>query len=327
MVTLDADTPKEVRMILEEHGLPHNDISLSDGFANLVVLTPFHVVRLNEGRFPQAFEYEARVLEQLPSSIPHPAVTAYGGRKPGGEYLILERLSGANLETAWPTLPRSERYGIVGELAGIVGQVHALPAADWMRNPWVDDALESKRWKDVYHAPPELHPHLIESAVILRPDLQPLLHSALGFITNRMHTFDHEADVFIHTDLHFRNVIVHAGQVTGLVDFEGSRLGRRDVELDMLFRSIAPGDESPESHYPGTVAVFRNVYPGLFSNPHLVTRLEVYEALWHLVQLHHWKPGDSWTSDPGEALTRLISGRFHERISRLLDEDEVLESA
>jgi len=317
---LDAATRTEVQKILDDHDLPNDEMAASDGFANLVVLTPDHVVRLNEGRFPQAFRHEATVLNRLPAEIPHPVAVATGTRQSGGEYLILERLPGGNLEQAWPSLSESDRVRIVQELGNIITCLHALPVADWMHNPWVADVLATVRWQDAYHAPPELYPLLVNSAAVARPELRPMLDSVALFVAARMFAFEPASNSFIHTDLHFRNVVVDAGRITGLIDFEGSRVGAHDVELDMLLRSLAPGGDGSSGRHAGTIAALGSTYPELFSFPHLVARLEVYEALWHLVQMHHWRPGQTWMTDPGQHLEGLMAGIFSARVNRMLEE-------
>jgi aminoglycoside phosphotransferase (APT) family kinase protein len=316
---VDPRIKGEVRGILGDYGLPGEALTLSDGFANLVVLTPDHVVRLNEGRFPDAFRHEARVLAKLPGDIPHPVAVAHGPRAAGGEYLILERLPGDNLRAVWPALSPADRHRIVEDLAGLARRLHALPAADWMRNPWVDEVLALRRWGDAYHARPQVSALLIESARSARPDLRDALAETSRFIDERLHAFDCESTAFVHTDLHFRNVIVANGQITGLIDFEGSRTGPPDVELDMLLRTLAPPGEGQMSAYAGAIGTFRSAYPGLFGHPLLIDRLEVYEALWHLVQLHHWKPGDRWTDDPAVSLGEVLQGTFAARLRQVLD--------
>jgi len=317
---LDAATRTEVQKILDDHDLPNDEMAASDGFANLVVLTPDHVVRLNEGRFPHAFRHEATVLNRLPADIPHPVAVATGTRQSGGEYLILERLPGRNLEHAWQSLSEPDRIRTVQELGSIMKCLHALPIDDWMHNPWVADVLATKRWKDAYHVPLELYPFLLESAALARPELRPMLDSVYLFVAARMFAFEPAPNTFIHTDLHFRNVVVDDGRITGLIDFEGSRVGARDVELDMLLRSLATADDGSSGRYAGTIAALASTYPELFSFPNLVARLEVYEALWHLVQMHHWRPGQTWMTDPGQHLEGLMAGRFRVRSGHMLDE-------
>jgi len=307
----------EVRALLAAHGLAVSNLTLSDGFANLVVLTPTHVVRLNEGRFPAAFRHEAEVLAHLPDEIPHPAVVAQGLRATGGEYLVLERLPGENLQAAWPALDAATRLRIMGDLAAIMRRLHALPMASWMRNEWVDAVLAEGRWADAYHAPPQASFALIERAMGVRPDARSVLAETSRFIGDRLGAFDGDSAGFVHTDLHFRNVVVDGDRITGLIDFEGSRIGPPDVELDMLLRSMVPPGQVPASHV-GAMVMFRRVYPELFAHPALVSRLEVYEALWHLVQLHHWRQGDRWMSDPVEHLRKIVRGEFAERIRWVL---------
>jgi len=54
------------------------------------------------------------------------------------------------------------------------------------------------------------------------------------------------------------------------------------------------------------------------SHPAAHARLEVYEALWHLVQVHHWRPEYISMPDPAVALRHLLTGGFRERLDVLL---------
>ena len=320
----------EARTLLRKHGLAGEPLTSASGVANDVWLTPSAVIRLNGGRFRDAFRHEARVLDLLPASIPHPAVLARGEREDGGEFLILERLPGRTLDAAWPDLgPETRRY-VARDLALIVKRLHALPLVSAMRNPWVQDALTVPVPGDAYHAPPASAPMLVSAAAAARPDLADLIATTGAFIEDRMTAFDLESgrpDVLVHADLHFRNVLVDVdtdadgGRITGLIDFEGSRPAAADVELDMLVRFLSSSrqfgsDESSE--YEGVLGWFHEGCPELFAHPHLEARLEVYEALWHLVQVHHRRPEYISMPDPAIALRHLLIGGFHERLDMLL---------
>ncbi|MGB3307728.1 MAG: hypothetical protein WBA63_16190 [Thermomicrobiales bacterium] len=111
------------------------------------------------------------------------------------------------------------------------------------------------------------------------------------------------------------------GRITSLIDFEGSRPAAADVELDMLLRFLSPSrqvgsDES--SDVEGVLGWFHEGCPELFTHPQLDARLEVYEALWHLVQVHHWRPEYVSMPDPAVALRHLLTGGFRERLDALL---------
>jgi hypothetical protein len=81
----------------------------------------------------------------------------------------------------------------------------------------------------------------------------------------------------------------------------------------MLVRSLLGRDDGARS-----LAAFREGYPALFEGPNLVARLDVLEILWHLVQIHHWEPGATWTRDPAAPLRDVIDGTFAVRLRRLL---------
>lgn len=308
----------EARDLLRQLGLPAGDLGAGNGVANEVWLTRSHVVRLNSGRFRDAFAYEADVLRRLPAEIPHPVVVAHGVRdRAEGEYLVLERLPGVTLDVAWGALTTGQRHRLVTELAEITRRLHALPPAPWMANPWVADAMAG-RYADAYHAPPALSDELIGSARHARPDAAAVLDRTHAFITERLDAFAGDRDVPVHTDLHFRNVLADGDRISGLIDFEGLRLASPDTELDMFLRDLRGdlGGMAVQRDWYGMVPRwFREAYPALFAHPRLIERLEVYEALWHLVQLH-WHPAGA--GDPVHGLERLLTGEFQSRTAALL---------
>lgn len=308
---------REARDLLQRAGLPIDGLRAGDGIANDVWLTSSHVVRMNGGRFRDAFRFEAQVLRRLPTEIPHPVVVAHGSRD-GGEFLILERLPGTTVDEAWPSMSTASRRAVVRELAGVMRRLHTIKPATWMANPWVADAM-ARRYADAYHAPPSLFRELIDSARRVRPDASGLLERTRVFIARRSDAFAGDRDVPVHTDLHMRNVLVDGGRISGLVDFEGLRLAPADVELDMMLRSVRWALASPMARsmdYEMVPHWFNMDYPGLFAHPRLIERLEVYEALWHVVQLH-WRSAGG-RNDSVAALDVLLDGRFRKDVRRLL---------
>lgn len=314
----EAQSRREAHRLLRRAGVSADDLVAGAGIANEVWLTPDHGVRLGNGRFRDAFAYEAEVLRHLPAEIPRPLVLAHGKRDADGEYLVLERLPGVTLDAAWRALTTGQRRRLVTELAGIMRRLHALEPAAWMANPWVADAMAGK-YADAYHAPPSLFGKLIGSARRVRPDASPVLDLVAAFTARRLDAFAGDIDVPIHTDLHFRNVLVDGDHISGVIDFEGFRLGPADTELDMFLRSIrwalpTPGEASLD--YEMVPRWFSGAYPALFGHPRLIERLEVYEALWHLVQLH-WHPAGE-PGDPVADLDLLLKGRFRDTATGLL---------
>jgi aminoglycoside phosphotransferase (APT) family kinase protein len=308
----------EIRQLLTDAGLPSAGIQRAPGFANVVAMTGDHVIRLNEGRFVDAFRHEAEVLGQLKGIIPVPEVVAFGERAGGGEFIILQRLPGENLEDAWPSLSPASRTSIIDELASILRTLHAIPQQSWMRCRWSELANETGDAHNAYHAPPTVAPALNESATTIRPEIGDLLEKAKQFIADRAALFSGDDDVFLHTDIHFRNVIVDQGRITGLIDFEGSRPGPIDIECNMLIRWISSRRDHAQGTYRTILADLDRAYPQLLTVPHLATRLEVRELIWMLVQLHHWRPGATWMDDPATAIREVLVGDFRSRINLAL---------
>lgn len=316
----EARSRREARDLLQRAGLPARELEAGNGVANDVWLTSSHVVRINRGRFRDAFRFEARALGRLPAEIPHPVVVAHGPRD-GGEFLILERLPGTTVDVAWPALSTGDRRALVHELAGIMRRLHAMTPAAWITNPWVAYAMAG-RYADAYHAPPALIGELIASARRARPDAAAVLERTRAFVAGRIEAFAGDRDVPVHTDLHFGNVLVDDGRISGLVDFEGLRLAPADVELDMVLRSVRWAVADPATRtldYEMLPRWLAEAYPDVFAHPRLIERLEVYEALWYVVQLH-WDPEKRGSAnDPAALLRALLDGTVRDSLTGLLD--------
>jgi aminoglycoside phosphotransferase (APT) family kinase protein len=312
---------EEARDIFAAHGLDPGRLVPAAGFANRVLLSAKHVLRLNEGRFAGAFAFEAEVLERLPAGVPHPSVVGHGRRATGGEYLLLTRLAGRALAEELPGLPTSGQRALLRELGGLVAELHQVPVEPWMRSSWVAEALAG-RWENAYHAPPRAFPELVVAARRARPDAAAVLDDLHGFLTERVTGAsacfaDDEREVFCHTDLHPGNVIVSGEAVTGLIDFEGSRVAVADTELDMLVRALR-GIRTADVGPAGLLAAFASGYPAITAHPRLVDRLLAYDALWHLVQCHHWRAGATWTQDPTVELRSVLDGSLAAEFTALL---------
>ncbi|MGI8403889.1 MAG: phosphotransferase family protein [Thermomicrobiales bacterium] len=312
----------EARTLLRQYDLADAELTSAAGVANDVFLTPSVVIRLNEGRFRDAFAHEAHMLNSLPATVPHPAALAHGKRQNAGEYIILERVPGRTLDQVWPTLSPESRRRVTLDLARITQALHSIPLTPGMDNPWFTDALTVPIYADAYHAPISHYLPLIASAQSVCPDTATVLADIQGFIEDRLGAFaDEVAPVLVHADLHFRNVLAIDDRVTGVIDFEGCRPAAPDVELDMIIRFFGAEQQfgsTEVNDYSGVIGWLREGYPGLFAHPRLVERIEVYEALWHLVQLHHWRPEYVSFRDPSDAFHDLLDGVFSSRVTTLL---------
>lgn len=314
----DSALREEVARILAQHGLPAHDLELGDGFSNRVYMTTRHVVRLNEGRFPDVFHHEATVVAHLASRIPRPRVIAVGYRKGAGEYLIQQRISGTNLTAAWPRYSPTQRRYVALQLGRLVRAVHQQPLAPWMANPAVESVLNQRRWQDAYHAPIARLADMVHDVRVIAPDHTELFDAVLAHAAAAAARDTLSPLVFLHGDIHFGNVIVNRGEIVALIDYEAARIAPRDTELDMFVRStrwVAGQDRRGRLEM---LEGFRSGYPEIFAASNLIPRLELFEVLWQLVQLYHWAPGNPFLDNPYNSLEDVVTGRFAASLRELL---------
>ena len=312
---VDTDPAAFARLLLASLGLPADPLRPAAGWSNHVWLAPAHVVRLSSGRFRDAYAHELAVLALLPDTIPHARAVASGrvGRR---EWMIVQRIEGQPLTRAWPTMSESQRRPAAQSLGNILQALHSVGVPHGFGNPWLKDAYApGGRLRDAYHAPPELAGRLLEAASQIPGVDLGVLDEVRAFIAERLTAFTQERTALVHGDVHIANLLWDGSRLAALLDFEGASLAPPDLELDTLLRCVrdprpyggpdAPGGLAPEelAGVPGWVA---DTYPQLFSHPRLTERLEVYEALWQLVQLLHFPPGVG-PLDPWGALRVLLT--------------------
>jgi aminoglycoside phosphotransferase (APT) family kinase protein len=272
------------------------------------------VVRLSPGRFRDSFAHEARILRLLPPEVPH-ATTVAQGRIGRQEWLVLERVPGVPLVVAWPSLNQDERAQAARDLGTLLHALHQISVPVDLRNPWLDDALApGGPRRDAYHAPPTRYHDMLD-AVRAAPGIERGVLDEVGaFIAERLDAFAPEPDVLVHADVHFANILWHDGHISALLDFESARPAPPDLELDTLLRFVREPRlydwmSQPDKWIGSDLEKFTDglatAYPELFSQPRLAARLAVYEALWQLVQLHHFPPG-SGPPDPWGRLLALL---------------------
>ncbi|MGH2410810.1 MAG: phosphotransferase family protein [Chloroflexota bacterium] len=312
---LDTDPAAFALRVLAAYGLPADPLQPAAGWSNQVWLAPAHVVRLSSGRFRDAYAHEVAVLALLPDAVPHAKAIASGRIGPR-EWMIVQRIDGLPLTLAWLGMSELQRRTAARSLGAALRALHAIRVPDGFDNPWLKDAYgPGGRLRDAYHAPPDLAGSLLAAASQVPGVDLGVLDEVRAFIAERLTAFGQERAVLVHGDVHVANLLWDGSQLAALLDFEGARLAPPDLELDTLLRCIrdprpyggadTPGGLTPKelAGVPGWVA---DTYPQLFSHPRLTERLEVYEALWQLVQLLHFPPGRG-PLNPWEALCALLT--------------------
>lgn len=298
------------------------------------------VVRVSSGRLAGSFEHERRVVELLAdTSLPVPAVVASGRvedlpgqEREAGEWIVSARLPGDTLATLWPDLDDRARTKVGRRIGEIMRTLHEVEVGDVAPRWWLE-AHDPAQLRNAYRPRVAVGPVMVLAAGDLPGADAALLAETGAMLSERLPLFDADALVLVHGDIHGHNVLVETGtepSVSGILDWEGAHRAAADVELDMLLRWVSAAHDFPESPgRPSRIArgdCIRLVddvgasYPNLFARRHLRQRLEVYDALWHLVQLlfdSYWQsnhPGEPQCPSPAwTRLRALLNGQSHLR--------------
>jgi aminoglycoside phosphotransferase (APT) family kinase protein len=247
----------------------------------------------------ERFVREARLVDALPASIPHPALIDYG-RFDDLTWTLHERVAGVPLSTIWLELPQTELRDLVARFSEIVAALHG-----WTPPEEIDALLAAHE-----HEPPHNIEGIVDAALIPLP-LPRLLTLAevagtIDYVDPTMIAAATEhiqelasADPFpvpgslahvVHGDLAFVNILVDGGQITGVLDFEWARKGPRDLELISLVRMVELTRTWIGREPPPVLRWLQEDYPQMFAALDLERRLWLYALAYTMRGIIFWPP-------------------------------------
>ena len=243
---------------------------------------------------------DARVNQELPDEIPHARVRD-AGETVDLSWVLSERVNGVALDTL--TLNESMARHVARQMADTLSALH-----EWQPSPATRQILLAR---------PALDPHdpltiwasdlvilPVSRALALAPLAAGTSHVDAVLIDEVMALIDSLADadptagdasglvgrtgdVVLHGDPSFGNWFIDDGEVTGLIDFEWTRWGPRDLDLvTLVFVSQLPRAE-PRFAY---LRWLEADYPDLFAAPDLDRRLWLYELIFFVRAIIWWPP-------------------------------------
>jgi aminoglycoside phosphotransferase (APT) family kinase protein len=263
--------------------------------------------------------HQARVLEILPSDIPTPELVAHGGG-PLGEWLIVTRIDGVELSRTWLELDEHARQSAITDVGHALRRLHQVNAAEaglelppFLREDTLDcpHQLPAGRLLDL----------LTEAAALPYVD-RAVVRAAVDLVVDAADALDEDNSNLVHGDLHFENVLVNGGRLAAIIDFEWTRPGPPDLDLDVLLHSLADPALHVATDYPAlprrrdfdhVTLWLRQAYPELFAHPRLVERLTVYRIAYDtraLLQDPPDRPPERLSPHhPYQRLQRVVEGR------------------
>jgi hygromycin-B 7''-O-kinase len=222
--------------LCERLGLHGVDIvRLDEGSLPVYAIGHKRVLKLYPHAFHDSYQVEHCVLQaihhQLP--IPTPGVD-HAGQFEGWGYIVMERLGGQPLTTAWPHLTAAQHQRLAAQLGEALAALHAItaPELDALGPPDWDQFLaqqragciDRQRAAGLDHAWLEQIPAFLDS-VTLDPGQRPVL---------------------LHTEVMREHLLVtqhpDGWSLSGLVDFEPSMRGASEYEFAAVGLFVSRGD-------------------------------------------------------------------------------------
>jgi aminoglycoside phosphotransferase (APT) family kinase protein len=274
-----------------------------------------YMLRVNPRPGATRLQHEAALLCRLPPGVLAPQPVA-AGSAPWGEWMVATRLPGQELSRAWSGLGSDERQRAITELGAALRVLHGTPTpADMPPISLVD-------------CPHALPVRRLLALIAESGDLPGVDRAVMEAVADRLvgmaDALDDDAKTLVHGDLHLENVLAGPGGVlTGVLDFEWSRPGPPDLDLDVLLHSLADpslhleggsGGRLQRRDFDEVVGWLGEAYPELLSHPRLAERLWVYRLAYDMHALMAQPP-------PAEARAGSLPPHHpYQRIRRLLED-------
>lgn len=262
------------------------------GSTNEVWRAGDYIIRVGFVEGADRLRREARLAKQLPPEIGYPSVVA-SGLASFGEWIIVRHRPGQVLSESWATMDGPTRQAAVHDVARAIKALH-----NTRLEPAVAEDLVFHEGEGPLQLPHQLPAsriiELLEKARNLPYMDNGLIDAAVERTTALEDViWQHERNGLVHGDLHFENVMTHQGLVVSLVDFEWSRVGPPELDIDILARFCA----TPQMHVGGDYYLhkdafkdvlrwFAETYPEPFENEFFIDRLTLcglaFEVPWLL---------------------------------------------
>ncbi|MCU1344778.1 MAG: aminoglycoside phosphotransferase [Acidimicrobiia bacterium] len=295
---------------------PGTPIQRLDSARNEVWLAGDVVVRVATSMQSTRLSHEAVILRVMPPEVPHPRLICTG-RADFGEWSVMERMPGTTLSRMWPDMPQWQRRHAIHRLGTALQRLHRIDASELRPSFQSADSLECP-----HQLPVARLNRCIERARALPGMDAGLMRAIEQMASSAPEVLGTEPSTLVHGDFHLENVLAFEGGVRALIDFEFSRPGWPEIDLEVLLRFC----EAPELHasadyarrierqdFRPVVSWLHDAYPELFSHPRVIERVNLCSLAYDVRDLL-LSPPDRPAADlapfhPVNRLQRLIDGR------------------
>lgn len=221
-------------------------------------------------------------------------------------YTILSMLPGDDFVNVFPETALAQQTQLGQDVAEFLDSLQEItgthydiglyiPIMPHFSGTWRDG--HQKYWETLEQRSVELN---------LEPESIQVFANAFHFLRSAMIVLDFQAGPkLLHNDLHPKNIILHQGQFSGVIDWECSQFGEADFELCHLIHWCVYPPKPSIDYQPFLRALF-HAAPKCTQVPNLAQRLTIYQieheiqqiiwqgseaASWRVPRLMHWMAG------------------------------------
>lgn len=218
------DLLRGVQVIAGRHGNPAEPIEhVQDGSLPVFFLGSDVVLKLYPPRDREGFDIEVRTLTVLKDKVAAPSIIATGNLE-GWDYLIMTRLSGQSLASAWDEIAKSDRLRLAESIGAWLADLHALSVDD------IDLEHSVGPWPQFLE-----HQYAVSREQQARFGLAtPWLEQVDSFLASVDLAIDGKG-VLNHTEVMREHIFVDqragAWELVGLLDFEPAMIAPPEYEL------------------------------------------------------------------------------------------------
>lgn len=305
----------EVRQICASHQIQIRDLKLITGNFGKKIFAINQEFLLRVSETSMALEQEKFKRIAALNFVPKIIHTGILQRETGPiYYTLLTLLPGDDLVNIYPETTEAQQKQLGENVAGFLDDLQELTGTHYDIGLYVA-ALPcfSGTWREGHQ---EYWEHLRQESekLPLKPDSIRVFERAYRFLQASIAVLDFQTGPrLLHNDFHLKNILLHQGKFSGVIDWECSQYGEADFELCHLIHWCLYPPESGLDFRPFLRALFK-ASPKCTRVPDLAQRLTLYQIEHELQQI-------IWNADQAESwrVPRLV-GWMDGRVDDLLGE-------
>ncbi len=207
-------------------------------------------------------------------------------------YTILTMLPGDDLVNLFGKTPIKQQEQLGRDVAKFMDALHEITGPQYEIGLYIPIISSfSGTWRDGHQKYWEILEQQ-SGEVNLRPESNQILNNAFQFLRVSAFALDFQSGAkLLHNDLHPKNILLHQGKFSGVIDWECSQFGEADFDLTHLIHWCVYPPQPDIDFRPFLRTLFQSA-PICTQVPNLAQRLTIYQ-IEHEIQQLIWQGKDA----------------------------------